>query len=36
MISIGLNGRIWLCVAPIDARKSYDTLAAVVTIHLGD
>ena len=35
MIALGLTGRIWLCVAPIDARKSFDTLAAVVTSHLG-
>ena len=35
MITLGLTGRIWVCVAPIDARKSFDTLAAVVTSHLG-
>jgi transposase len=35
MLTIGLTGRIWLGVAPIDARKSYDGLAAVVTTALG-
>lgn len=35
MLSLGLTGRIWLAVQPIDARKSFDTLAAVVTTTLG-
>lgn len=34
MLTLGLTGRIWLGVAPIDARKSYDGLAAVVAAHL--
>ncbi len=35
MLTLGLTGRIWLAVQPIDARKSFDTLAAVVTMTLG-
>ena len=31
MLTLGLTGRIWVAVAPVDARKSFDTLAAVVT-----
>jgi transposase len=34
MIVLGLTGRIWLCTEPVDGRKSYDGLAAVVTSHL--
>jgi transposase len=34
MLTLGLTGRIWLGVAPIDARKSFDGLAAVVTQEL--
>lgn len=28
--------RVWLCTAPVDMRKSYDGLAALVKHHLGD
>jgi transposase len=35
MLTLGLTGRIWVCVAPIDGRKSFDGLSAVVTTHLG-
>lgn len=35
MISLGLTGRIWLGRDPIDARKSFDGLAALVTNALG-
>ena len=31
MLSLGLTGRIWVCVEPVDGRKSFDGLAAVVT-----
>lgn len=34
-MTLGLTGRIWVAVAPVDARKSFDTLAAVVTAALG-
>jgi transposase len=34
VLTLGLTGRIWLCVEPVDARKSFDTLAAVVRDHL--
>jgi transposase len=34
VLTLGLTGRIWLCVEPIDGRKSYDGLAAVVISHL--
>jgi transposase len=35
MLTLGLSGRIWLCVEPVDGRKSFDGLSAVVTTHLG-
>ena len=35
MITLGTTGRVWVCVAPTDARKSYDGLAGVVTAALG-
>jgi transposase len=35
MLTLGLTGRIWVCVAPVDGRKGIDGLAAVVTAHLG-
>ena len=34
MLSLGLTGRIWICLQPQDGRKSFDGLAAVVTSHL--
>jgi transposase len=34
MLTLGLTGRIWLCTEPVDGRKSYDGLAALVTSHL--
>jgi transposase len=35
MLTLGLTGRIWVCVTPVDGRKSFDGLSAVVTTHLG-
>jgi transposase len=35
MLTLGLSGRIWVCVQAVDGRKSFDGLAAVVTTHLG-
>jgi len=35
MLSLGLSGRIWVCIEPVDGRKSYDGLAAVVSTQLG-
>jgi transposase len=35
MLTLGLTGRIYLCVEPQDGRKSFDGLAAVVTSRLG-
>ena len=34
MLSLGLTGRSWVCVAPVDGRKSFDGLSAVVTAQL--
>ena len=34
MLTLGLAGRIWVCLQPQDGRKSFDGLAAVVTAHL--
>ena len=34
-MTLGLTGRIWVCTAPQDGRKSFDGLQAVVTAHLG-
>lgn len=34
MITLGLTGHIWLARDPVDGRKSYDGLAALVTSHL--
>ena len=34
MLTLGLTGRIWVCVGPVDGRKSFDGLSAVVTNHL--
>jgi transposase len=35
MLTLGLSGRIWICSQPVDGRKSFDGLSAVVTSHLG-
>ena len=35
MLTLGLTGRIWVCVEAQDGRKSFDGLAAVVTGSLG-
>ena len=35
MLTLGLTGRIHVCVEPQDGRKSFDGLAAVVTGRLG-
>jgi transposase len=32
--TLGLTGRIWLCIDPVDGRGSSDGLARVVTSHL--
>jgi transposase len=34
VLTLGLTGRIWVCLQPQDGRKSFDGLAAVVTSHL--
>jgi transposase len=34
MLTLGLTGRIWLCVAPVDGRKSFDGLSAIVQTGL--
>ncbi len=34
MLTLGLTGRIWICVEPQDGRKSFDGLQAVVTSRL--
>jgi transposase len=34
MLTLGLSGRIWICVEPVDGRKSFDGLSAIVTTHL--
>jgi transposase len=34
MLTLGLTGRIYVCAEPVDGRKSFDGLAAVVTSHL--
>lgn len=35
MLTLGLSGRVWVCVEPVDGRKSFDGLSAVVTAQLG-
>jgi transposase len=35
MLTLGTSGRIWVCVQPVDGRKSFDGLSAVVTAQLG-
>jgi transposase len=34
MLSLGLTGRIWICVQAVDGRKSFDGLSAIVTAQL--
>jgi len=34
MLTLGLSGRLWICVQPVDGRKSFDGLSAIVTTHL--
>lgn len=34
MLTLGLTGRIWVCIEPVDGRKSFDGLAGVVTQQL--
>jgi transposase len=34
VLTLGLTGRIWVCVQPQDGRKSFDGLQAVVRDHL--
>jgi hypothetical protein len=34
VLTLGLTGRIWICVDPQDGRKSFDGLAGVVASHL--
>jgi transposase len=35
MLTLGSSGCIWVCIGPVDGRKSFDGLAAVVTSQLG-
>jgi transposase len=35
VLTLGLTGRIWVCLQPQDGRKGIDGLAAVVTTQLG-
>jgi transposase len=35
VLTLGLTGRIWVCLQPQVGRKGIDGLAAVVTTHLG-
>jgi transposase len=34
MLTLGTSGRIWICVQPVDGRKSFDGLSALVSQHL--
>ncbi len=34
MLTLGTSGRIWVCVEPVDGRKSFDGLSAVITAQL--
>jgi transposase len=34
VLTLALTGRIWICIAPQDGRKSFDVLQAVVRDHL--
>jgi transposase len=35
MLTLGLTGRIWVCVQPQDGRKSFEGLQAVIRDHFG-
>jgi transposase len=35
MLTLGMSGRIWVCVEPVDGRKSFDGLSAIISTHLG-
>jgi transposase len=35
MLTLGLSGRIWVCVAPVDGRKSFDGLTSIISTQLG-
>jgi transposase len=35
MLSLSVPGRVFLCTLPTDMRKSFDSLAALVQMHLG-
>lgn len=35
MLNVSGGQRIWLCTRPVDMRKSYDGLSALVRSHLG-
>lgn len=34
MLTLGLTGRIWVCLEPVDGRKSFDGLSAIVNSQL--
>jgi transposase len=34
MLTLGLSGRIWVCVDPVDGRKSFDGLTGVINRQL--
>jgi len=36
MLNLALPGRVFLCTLPTDMRKGFDSLAALVQIHLGE
>src|SRR5271166_592943 len=34
MLTLGSSGRIWVCLEPVDGRKSFDGLSAIITSQL--
>lgn len=34
MVTLGLTGRIWVCLEPVDGRKSFDGLSAIIGTQL--
>ena len=34
MLTLGLSGRIWVCIVPVDGRKSFDGLSAIISTQL--